>query len=246
MEIYRRQLETYQSCGQGAPRPPVLEEFITLSNMNINGATEKSPPATSEKANWMVSAQLWSPAGDQAAKQQHPLDIVPAKQSVVAPAYDMSTKLARDSKQRNGGAFLPFSKEKITDKGPGLGSELALASVEKEVEEKRSSEMDNGEKRDSLSVMNGIGKSSEQGIKGGCNSGEGQEAAGTAGQGTHRKARRCWSPDLHRRFVSALQMLGGSQGDDHMSSVNLIVYIIVSVIHKSNEFSFFLNYFFLN
>lgn len=29
---------------------------------------------------------------------------------------------------------------------------------------------------------------------------------------THRKARRCWSPDLHRRFVSALQVLGGSQG----------------------------------
>ncbi|KAF4400064.1 hypothetical protein CsatB_011488 [Cannabis sativa] len=27
----------------------------------------------------------------------------------------------------------------------------------------------------------------------------------------HRKARRCWSPDLHRRFVNALQMLGGSQ-----------------------------------
>lgn len=28
---------------------------------------------------------------------------------------------------------------------------------------------------------------------------------------SHRKARRCWSPDLHRRFVSALQLLGGSQ-----------------------------------
>jgi SHAQKYF class myb-like DNA-binding protein len=26
-----------------------------------------------------------------------------------------------------------------------------------------------------------------------------------------RKARRCWSPELHRRFVSALQQLGGSQ-----------------------------------
>ncbi|GAB4832921.1 hypothetical protein Ancab_006940 [Ancistrocladus abbreviatus] len=28
---------------------------------------------------------------------------------------------------------------------------------------------------------------------------------------SHRKARRCWSPDLHRRFVNALQKLGGSQ-----------------------------------
>ncbi|GFP83955.1 transcription activator glk1 [Phtheirospermum japonicum] len=28
---------------------------------------------------------------------------------------------------------------------------------------------------------------------------------------SRRKARRCWSPDLHRRFVDALHMLGGSQ-----------------------------------
>ncbi|XP_017699954.2 transcription factor NIGT1-like isoform X2 [Phoenix dactylifera] len=26
----------------------------------------------------------------------------------------------------------------------------------------------------------------------------------------HRKARRCWSPDLHRQFIHALQQLGGS------------------------------------
>ena len=31
-------------------------------------------------------------------------------------------------------------------------------------------------------------------------------------QQTARKQRRCWSPELHRRFVSALQKLGGSQG----------------------------------
>lgn len=27
-----------------------------------------------------------------------------------------------------------------------------------------------------------------------------------------RKARRCWSPELHRRFVISLQQLGGAQG----------------------------------
>lgn len=31
-------------------------------------------------------------------------------------------------------------------------------------------------------------------------------------QQTARKQRRCWSPELHRRFVNALQQLGGSQG----------------------------------
>lgn len=39
---------------------------------------------------------------------------------------------------------------------------------------------------------------------------ESQTTTTTTSQ-NHRKARRCWSPDLHRRFVNALQMLGGSQ-----------------------------------
>ncbi|TKY59127.1 Transcription factor BOA [Spatholobus suberectus] len=33
----------------------------------------------------------------------------------------------------------------------------------------------------------------------------------TSLQQTARKQRRCWSPELHRRFVNALQKLGGSQ-----------------------------------
>ena len=33
-------------------------------------------------------------------------------------------------------------------------------------------------------------------------------------QQTARKQRRCWSPELHRRFVNALQQLGGSQGKE--------------------------------
>lgn len=32
-----------------------------------------------------------------------------------------------------------------------------------------------------------------------------------------RKQRRCWSPELHRRFVNALQQLGGSQGENYQS-----------------------------
>lgn len=29
---------------------------------------------------------------------------------------------------------------------------------------------------------------------------------------SQRKQRRCWSPELHRRFLQALQQLGGSHG----------------------------------
>ena len=31
-------------------------------------------------------------------------------------------------------------------------------------------------------------------------------------QQSSRKQRRCWSPELHRRFLNALQQLGGCQG----------------------------------
>lgn len=33
-------------------------------------------------------------------------------------------------------------------------------------------------------------------------------------QTTKRKQRRCWSPELHRRFIHSLQHLGGPHGKD--------------------------------
>jgi len=41
-------------------------------------------------------------------------------------------------------------------------------------------------------------------------------------QQQQRKARRCWSPELHRRFVAALQRLGGAQGEDEDLAVRLL------------------------
>ena len=41
-------------------------------------------------------------------------------------------------------------------------------------------------------------------------------------QAQQRKARRCWSPELHRRFVAALQRLGGAQGEDEDLAVRLL------------------------
>lgn len=43
----------------------------------------------------------------------------------------------------------------------------------------------------------------------GCGSGSRKEEK--EGQ-SQRKTRRCWSPELHRRFLHALQQLGGSHG----------------------------------
>lgn len=41
---------------------------------------------------------------------------------------------------------------------------------------------------------------------------EGEERMHQQQSQTRRKQRRCWSPELHRRFLHALQQLGGSHG----------------------------------
>ncbi|XP_020685655.1 transcription factor NIGTH1-like [Dendrobium catenatum] len=145
---------------------------------------KKTSVEESEMANWMVSAQLWSsPAADEAdsAKQGE------EEHSLVT----FSSKLVLDAKPRIGGAFQPFSKQKKKDI-----SELALArSIQKEMEEKESCSKSNegeekqGKREGSCSVSSDV----------------------VAPAATQRKARRCWSPELHRRFVNALHILGGSQ-----------------------------------
>ncbi|KAL6626851.1 hypothetical protein ACP70R_030577 [Stipagrostis hirtigluma subsp. patula] len=203
MEAYRQQLEAYQmGSQQGAPaRPLVLEEFIPLKSIGIDAA-DKPGNAASEKASWMESAQLWNgPAADAAAKgpqtpresSEHPLPI---------DALDAGAGV-----QRNGGAFLPFAKDKGAADGAAL-PELALAPAEKEVGVS-AAEVERKPYLDSTNGVLGARRDVQNGVKPASAHSEGQ-AAPPPPQ-THRKARRCWSPELHRRFVNALQILGGAQ-----------------------------------
>lgn len=173
----------------------------------------------SDMANWMTSAQLCSPTSDIGAiQQQQTISHSPIKETEIG--FSVSTKLGLETKQRiNGGAFHPFSKERNIPI-----PELALVSVDKEIEDKKCLEIGNGveclRRENSNCGKVGIGGGGVEQGQGGNGQGEVQTSGGSgggavggaAGQG-HRKARRCWSPDLHRRFVNALQMLGGSQGN---------------------------------
>ncbi|KAK4764572.1 hypothetical protein SAY86_025662 [Trapa natans] len=222
VEASRQQLQASRA-NQGQ-KPVILEEFIPLKN-SISPGTEKTSSSLSDKANWMTSAQLWSQAGD-GAKQQAAVTSPPKESDL---GFNVSPKLALENKPRNGGAFLPFSRDRNSSTNPAFRAlpELALAPNEKEKEDRKYSETDNGIsclRRDSININNNnstkgssIGMVIEQG-KPLASSPEGQavtntavSTTGTSNTQTHRKARRCWSPDLHRRFVNALQMLGGSQ-----------------------------------
>ncbi|KAJ4832116.1 hypothetical protein Tsubulata_032533 [Turnera subulata] len=215
VETSRQQLQAYRA-NQG-PRP-VLEEFIPLKNSNSETNCDKNSNI-SDKANWMTTAQLWSQDSHDIKLQT---TLSTPKQTDIG--LHVSPKLALDTKQRNGGAFLPFSKERSLCPSPTL----ALAnSPDKEMEDKKCLETENGfscPKKDHTAgnkiSSNGGVALDQQGKAPGVNtsSSDGQAANGSSTPNsngnstqTHRKARRCWSPDLHRRFVNALQMLGGSQ-----------------------------------
>ncbi|KAJ3694177.1 hypothetical protein LUZ60_009657 [Juncus effusus] len=195
VEAYRQQLEIYRSS-QG-PKP-VLEEFIPIKQIGIEGNDKENNNPQSEKSSWMESAQLWSPSSNDVKKPQ-----IQFKENSENPTLDMNNKVGLDVNQRNGGgAFVPFSKEKSksNDLNSKVLPELALVAVENEREDQKIRQSD---QVDNSSVVKKENGDQMQGRKV-C---EGQVGTTQA----HRKARRCWSPDLHRRFVNALQILGGAQ-----------------------------------
>ncbi|PWA77983.1 homeodomain-like superfamily protein [Artemisia annua] len=196
METSRQQLQSYRA-NQG---PPVLEEFIPMKNSNSEGPENASLSNIDNKANWMTSAQLWS----QASSTITTTNTDNTNHAKTAQNATNETDIHFNAKQRNGGGFLPFTKERNSSSpNPTLVlPELALSSGDKD--------LDHEENKHCLRENNSM-------IKGGNDTTENQITTTTTITGaatnsqTHRKTRRCWSPDLHRRFVNALQMLGGSQ-----------------------------------
>ena len=166
----------------------------------------------------MTYAQLWSLVND----ETKPQSIITSSKEVDI-RFRASPKLDFDNKHRNGGAFIPFSKEQnscLQASTLWVLLELALASTEKEMEEKKCAEAESVvscSKRESFGkggngrVVVGQGKGTAVASEAQTTSATTTTIATTTNE-THRKARRCWSLELHRRFVNALQMLDGSQG----------------------------------
>lgn len=195
MEASRQQLQSYHQ--NQTPRP-VLEQFIPLNNSISQGSDKIT--TLSDKANWMTSAQLWSQTSEGTNKKNEMM--TSSKESEVSLTVSPKLGLDHNYKQRNGGAFMQFSREQ------GLCSDrvipdLALANcVDTDLEDNKCLERDmkpNMEHKQGETVAT----NTQMAIVNVPNNITSSQA--------QRKARRCWSPDLHRRFVNALQMLGGSQ-----------------------------------
>ncbi|KAG2281226.1 hypothetical protein Bca4012_049697 [Brassica carinata] len=184
---------------------PVLEEFIPTKKIEENGEHESPTPeeignnVDKKKSDWLRSVQLWNPSPD-TNEVSNPERVVGKKAKVVEVKPN----------NNNCGGFQPFQREKKrvfseTDLQPAAVKAVASAPAVKVVASAPATTTS------STTETCGVGKGGEEHLH--------QQQSQSQ---TRRKQRRCWSPELHRRFLHALQQLGGShvatpkQIRDHM------------------------------
>eukprot|EP00252_Welwitschia_mirabilis_P028051 TRINITY_DN9940_c0_g1_i3.p1 TRINITY_DN9940_c0_g1~~TRINITY_DN9940_c0_g1_i3.p1 ORF type:complete len:502 (+),score=124.27 TRINITY_DN9940_c0_g1_i3:236-1741(+) len=189
-----------------------------------------------DKPNWMVSAQLWNPhpePQDKREKGEKPVETFPKdRESQSQKPLPSNTGLFSDSKQRvGGGAFHPFSKGRQViapvpvRKVEKLLPDLALSSPTSAQETESSLEGTETTCLNAASTGRIRSKESKEPpcvpakenplvpIANGANTSSTSSTVtiNPSQSQTQRKSRRCWSPELHRRFLNALQQLGGPQ-----------------------------------
>ncbi|XWS39992.1 hypothetical protein CRYUN_Cryun18bG0101900 [Craigia yunnanensis] len=192
---------------------PVLEEFIPLNNKNgeedgglmkikkdlMNTKNEKDSN-NKDKKNWMSSVQLWNTDDNYRFSDQK----VDSKRN----EEDQGCKIKEGER-----AFMPFKtnlsfatrkeeKEEISIHG----LTLLTPGIKNLKEESGSS----GSRTSCSRAVSSSAPNAQSNFRSGPQSLSHQQQQ----QQAARKQRRCWSPELHRRFVNALQQLGGSQGKE--------------------------------
>lgn len=194
--------------GGGGGGACVLEEFIPLQTRSDGCEDEKkfvNLEESKDKMEWMSSAQLWSDNlsdGSVDCKEESH-----EKRGAGSQGRRDGDVLSLESK--SGGAFVPFKAMPVPRKD----------------EEKLSISLPNLSLLPPTCLAPTIPVTIEDNSSSGLTSKAVTVASSPAGGDSHlglqqhqqyqqhpsRKARRCWSPELHRRFIIALQQLGGAQ-----------------------------------
>ncbi|KAJ6772046.1 TRANSCRIPTION FACTOR HHO2 [Salix koriyanagi] len=182
---------------QTSSEGPVLEEFIPIKrthssdddeNDNNHGDDDDFQEQQSQNNNNKRNKSNSSNSNSDHKKKSDWLRSVQLwnQSPDPPPKQDLPRKAAVTEVTRNGagGAFQPFHREKSVGKSSNQAIK-APTSVP-------------------ASAISSTAGAVTGGTGGGGNKREDKE------EGNQRKPRRCWSPELHRRFLHALQQLGGS------------------------------------
>eukprot|EP00252_Welwitschia_mirabilis_P008696 TRINITY_DN2077_c0_g1_i1.p1 TRINITY_DN2077_c0_g1~~TRINITY_DN2077_c0_g1_i1.p1 ORF type:complete len:355 (+),score=71.02 TRINITY_DN2077_c0_g1_i1:1015-2079(+) len=179
----------------------------------------------------MVTAQLWNPD----PKTIHHSALKKVEQSEQEKESEnqrflpSNSRLFSDSKQRlgKGGAFHPFSKEKqviapvpvrkvekvlpdLVLSSPNSTQEVESSSLEGN-ETSSCAERNNRSNKETTEIRAQVKEKCGTPPNGTTKTSSTTSTITSQSQTQQRKSRRCWSPDLHRRFLNALQQLGGAQ-----------------------------------
>ncbi|GER54443.1 homeodomain-like superfamily protein [Striga asiatica] len=185
---------------------PIIEEFIPLKEKNTDEkdetAEEKDISITGDKMNWMSSVQLWNSDGNPNSTDNSSHNKKRKEEVISRPLDDLfpngkNRKFERGFEPLKGCNVFPVMNlgKKTINELSGV-TELSLRTPEIKSSKEEISPVSFGPK----SSCNRSGSSSATNDQ---HCGKEQ---------TNRKQRRCWSAELHRRFVCALQQLGGPQG----------------------------------
>ncbi|KAJ7516654.1 hypothetical protein O6H91_22G066300 [Diphasiastrum complanatum] len=231
-DLGRQYVESESNCHSLCGKP-VLEEFIPLKSKyeKLNKDDGEEQPLKSfhryldrDKPGWMTQAQLWSQHSKSVdfrqeklmagKEEQEELDnlCVEAK-SRLLPCSNLSF----NPKQGSCGAFSPFVRTKHSVSVSEAEANMPFPLRNHEDCQRSPSSLQHEEQAHNVSMERVEGHehmvlARETGTcaaSGTCSI-SGNGSTHVTGQ-PQRKARRCWSPELHRRFVNALQQLGGPQ-----------------------------------
>ncbi|KAB5541366.1 hypothetical protein DKX38_014340 [Salix brachista] len=202
--------------GASKNQQPVLEEFIPLKKKfdddHENDGLIKKEKDSKDKKNWMSSVQLWNaddhrPSTDYLFDPKQNLKLE-SKTNKKGNQYGNEDTFQACIGRTAARTFMPFKAcsglSSQEDKLPVPALSLLTPGIKSLKEESNST---GSRSSCSRSVSTTSAPNSDSNLRNGPQS----------QQQTARKQRRCWSPELHRRFVNALQQLGGSQ-DAHSAA----------------------------
>ncbi|KAJ6707786.1 TRANSCRIPTION FACTOR HHO6 [Salix viminalis] len=208
--------EGLMQCGTSRNQRPVLEEFIPLKKKIEDRGDDHENDLVKEKdskdkKNWMSSVQLWitddhHPSTDYLfdAKQNPKLE---SKTNKKANQYVNEDAFQACKGRTEARTFMPFkaypgSSRKEDDSNREELPVPALSLLTPGMKSVKEESNSTGSRSScSRSVSPTSAPNPESNLRNGPQS----------QHKSSRKHRRCWSPELHRQFVNALQQLGGSQ-----------------------------------
>lgn len=193
---------------EASDKEPVLEEFIPLKHISSDedNREDRREKDWRDKKNWMSSVQLWHTSNNFLHSTDNNFD---AKQNLKLESIKFNKK------ENQGDIFENYKNRTPSSTMMPFKCYTGLSKKEEELAVPSLSLLTPGiknQREDSVSA--GSRTSCSRALHlcvPGTQSTSLRNGPQPPQQQTGRKQRRCWSPDLHRRFVNALQQLGGSQ-----------------------------------